>query len=62
MNYFKKIIKVNQKDFLISSVMLLGNNYNILGFYKTNAGWSNHIVCITLSIPDFEAALQASES
>ena len=62
MNYFKKIIKVNNKDFLISSVLLLGNNYSILGFHKTSFGWSNHIICITLSIADFETAVKASES
>lgn len=58
MDYFKKIIKINHQDFLISSVMKLGNNYNILGFSKTKTGWSRHIICVTLTEEEFKAAIK----
>lgn len=58
MDYFKKIIKINGKKFLISSVLKLGSNYNVLGFSETSSGWSRHIECITLTEAEFTKAIK----
>ena len=62
MDYFKKIIIIENKRFLISSVLKLGSNYNILGFWQTSKGWSNHIHCISLPEDTFLLAIKNSSS
>lgn len=54
MDYFKKIIVINNKKFLIQSVMKLGSNYNLLGFWETTTNkWSSHVHSITLTPEEF---------
>jgi hypothetical protein len=61
MDLTKKIIKIKDKNFLITSVLKMKVNYNILGFWEVSSGtWAKHVSCIELPHKEFENLISES--
>lgn len=48
-----QVVTINGQKFLIQSVLKLSKKYNLLGFWQTNEGWSEHVHCVELSLEEW---------
>lgn len=57
----KKVIKLNNKKFLMTSFLKLKATVNILGFNDYNGSWGKHVTSVNLPIEEFNKILKIIE-